>query len=176
MGHCGYQLGSASADEEGVEVGIKGRPWPLFLILFLLLHYIFPTLASQFQSSPTTETWSWPRYPHLSLLTLKLDPAYHKYFTTSLYLETSSLLYHYLPTPTLSTYPIHPIQHARHSNPLPSSDLLPTCRHAWKASIQAPSRLPSAIRSCRRLATTAWLQRQHLSCPILDIRLRQQQQ
>ena len=27
MGHGGYQLGSASADEKGVEEGIKGRPW-----------------------------------------------------------------------------------------------------------------------------------------------------
>ena len=173
MGQCGYQLGSASADEEGVEVGIKGRPWPVFLNHFLLPDYLF---SSQFQSSLTAGTWSWPRFTYLSLLTIKLDPAYHNYFTTSYNPKTSSLLYNHLLTPPSSIFAPNSIQDACYSNPLPSSDLLSTCHHAWKASFQASGRLPSAVRSCRRLATTAWLQRQYLSRAILDIRLRQQQQ
>ena len=44
IGHGGYQLGSASADEEGVDVGIKGRAWLGLLVVLSSSSLYFPYL------------------------------------------------------------------------------------------------------------------------------------
>ncbi len=81
MGQGGYKLGSASADE-GVEVGIKGRSWPVFLDFFLLLDYIFsvhPRSQSRLRAETRLDLASYTSPCLLLSLTLHTD----KYFTTS---------------------------------------------------------------------------------------------